>query len=393
MHWHALPWIFGSIALLASLFWCGMRLLGAVSLARVSHLALSPLPDLPLPRLSIVIAARDEADTLEPALRSLLAQDYPGLELVLVDDRSADGTGALMDKLAAADPRLTVVHVTELPAGWLGKVNALRRGYERSRGEYVLFTDADIHYAPGALRAALALAAAEKLDHLALLPRLACRGFIHRAFMQAATLSLIRLTGGKRGLTASKRPLGIGAFNLVQRAAFDATEGFEWFRLEVADDMALGLLMGHAGLRSGFAYAEGAVEVLIYASVADTVKGVEKNFYGALGCYDPVRVAVMVALMPLIAVGPFLAFAPGLPPWLWLFAAAAFLSLIAEAWMGRRRFGFRFLPGLAAPAVDLISAYALARSAWLCERQGGIRWRGTLYPLADLRAARRVSLP
>ncbi|HSC47969.1 MAG TPA: glycosyltransferase family 2 protein [Gammaproteobacteria bacterium] len=394
MDWHAgLPWILAPLAILASLFWCFMRGIGALSLARLSHLKLSPLPDLPLPRLSIVIAALDEEETLEPALRSLLAQDYPGLEIVLVDDRSMDGTGAIMERLAAADPRLTVVHVKELPAGWLGKVNALREGFTRSHGEYVLFTDADIHYAPGALRAALALAAAERLDHLTLLPRLRIQGFAHRVFMQAATISIARFTGGRRGLTEPSLALGIGAFNLVRREAFAATEGFEWFRMDVVDDMALGRLMRRPGARCGFAYAEGALEVLIYPSVAATVRGVEKNFYGALARYSPARAAVTVACMLLIAVGPFLAFLPGMPAWLQLFPAAAILSLAAEAFAGWRRFDMHFLPGLLAPFADLIAAYALARSAWLCQRQGGIRWRGTLYPLEQLRAGRRVSFP
>jgi glycosyltransferase involved in cell wall biosynthesis len=394
MDGHAvLPWILGPIVMLVSLFWCFMRGIGALSLVRLSHLKLSPLPDVPLPRLSIVIAALDEAETLEPALHSLLAQDYPGLEIVLVNDRSTDATGAIMERIAAADPRLTVVHVAALPTGWLGKVNALREGFARSGGDYVLFTDADIHYAPGALRAALALAAVERLDHLTLLPQLRIQGFAHRVFMQAATISIARFTGGRRGLTQASLALGVGAFNLVRREAFAATEGFEWFRMEVVDDMALGRLMRRPGARCGFAYAEGALEVLIYPSIAATVRGVEKNFYGALGRYSPVRAAAVVVSMLLIAAGPFLAFLPGMPVWLWLFPAAAVLSLAAEAFAGWRRFGMHFLPGLLAPFADLIAAYALARSAWLCQRQGGIRWRGTLYPLAGLRAGRRVSFP
>jgi len=388
-----LAWTLASIVILASLGWCYLRGLGALGLARVPVLALAPLPAVPLPRLSVVIAALDEEETLEPALRSLLAQDYPGLEIVLVNDRSTDGTGALMEKIAAADPRVGVVHVSELPTGWLGKVNALREGHARCQGEYLLFTDADIHFAPGALRAALALAVAERLDHLALLPRLRCKGLMHSAFMQAASISFVRFSGAWRGLAGSKRPIGVGAFNLVRRDAFAATEGFEWFCMEVVDDVALGALMRRSGGRCGFAYAPALLDVLIYPSIAATVRGVEKNLYSVIGRYSPVRVGLTLVAMLLIAFGPALVFALPGPSWLGLFPAAALVALVIEAGVARRRFGWSFPAGLLAPATDLVAAYALLQSAWACHRQGGIRWRGTLYPLAGLRAGRRVSFP
>ena len=127
-----------------------LLLYGAVMLVRrCPQLGQLYSPDPPSwPALSVVVPARDEARTIEPALASLLAQDYPGLEVVLVDDRSTDGTSAIIDRLAASNPQIAAVHVRELPAGWLGKVHALQRGFERARGDFVLFTDADIHFAP-----------------------------------------------------------------------------------------------------------------------------------------------------------------------------------------------------------------------------------------------------
>ena len=121
-------------------------------------------------RVSVIVPARDEAGTIEAAAATLMAQDYPNLQIVFVDDRSGDGTGAMMDRLAANDSRVTVVHVEELPEGWLGKVHALAAGWAASDGEYVLLTDADVHFAPGALRAAVTAAADGGLDHLAACP-------------------------------------------------------------------------------------------------------------------------------------------------------------------------------------------------------------------------------
>jgi glycosyltransferase involved in cell wall biosynthesis len=128
-------------------------------------------------------AARDEAATLETTVRGLLAQDYPGLEVVVVDDRSSDGTGAIADRLAAADPRVTAVHVRELAAGWLGKVHALARGLEQARGALVLFTDADITFAPGALARAVGWMEARGL------------GLEKNAFAQGARFSAWRTLG------------------------------------------------------------------------------------------------------------------------------------------------------------------------------------------------------
>jgi hypothetical protein len=382
-----------AIGILACLGWMHMRLMGALGLARVPLLPLGPVPGVRLPRLSVVIPALDEADTLEPALRSLLAQDYPDIEVVLVDDRSTDGTGALMDRIAAGDPRVRVVHVTRLPAGWLGKVNALRLGYGQTTGEYVLFTDADIHYAPGALRTALGLAMAERLDFLTLLPRLLHDGFFHGAFMQAAATSFVRFSGAWRGLADSPHPIGIGAFNLVRRAAFGATEGFTWFRMEVVDDVALGALMKRSGHRCGFAYAPSVIELLMYPSIAAGVRGLEKNLYSIIGRYSPLRTSLTVAAIVFIPFGPLLVFTVPGHPWLMLFPALALLSLLIEALTARLRLGWPLVPGLLAPLTDFLAAYALGMSAWACHRQGGIRWRGTLYPLAALRAGRRVSFP
>ena len=125
-----------------------------------------------LPSLSIVVPARDEAASIGRALGSLLAQDYPDLEVIAVDDRSADGTGDVLREVAAREPRLAVLRVDDLPAGWLGKNHALWRGAQRSSGQWLLFTDADVVFAPGALRRALAYAVDQGLDHLTLAPRL-----------------------------------------------------------------------------------------------------------------------------------------------------------------------------------------------------------------------------
>lgn len=124
------------------------------------------------PRLSIIVPGCNEGDRMEAAARTLLAQDYPNLQIVLVDDRSGDQTGRIVDRLASEDPRVVAIHVTELPDGWLGKVHALNTGLAVCSGRFVLLTDADVHFEAGTLRKAVALCVSEGLDHLAAMPDL-----------------------------------------------------------------------------------------------------------------------------------------------------------------------------------------------------------------------------
>ena len=158
------------------------------------------------PTLSVVVAACNEADRIEAAARTLLEEDYPDLEIILVDDRSADSTGEILDRLAADDDRAKVLHITDLPDGWLGKVHALRCGLEASRGDFVLFTDADVHFAPGALRKAVAWCEDQGLDHLAAFPTLR---------MPPATQNGISITSETRRTqsTSTLRPSGLAVMS------------------------------------------------------------------------------------------------------------------------------------------------------------------------------------
>ena len=124
------------------------------------------------PTVSMVVPARDEGLHVEEALRSKLACGYPSLQIVAVDDRSRDDTGAVFDRLAAADPRVTAVHLRELPDGWLGKLHAMAQGTARATGEWVLFSDADVHIEPGALEKIVAWAEAGQIDFVAVFPRM-----------------------------------------------------------------------------------------------------------------------------------------------------------------------------------------------------------------------------
>lgn len=387
-------WGLGGLGGLAALGWCALHTMGTLALSRVPRLSLSKESQSEqLPSLSVVVAACNEVETIEAALRSLLGQDYPDFEVVIVDDRSTDGTGDLVERIARSNERVTAIHVTELPSGWLGKVNALRRGMEVASGHYVLFTDADVHFSPDSLRAAMLLAVAEELDHLTLLPHLQGSSLLHGALMQAFFVGYVRRTAGRPGLVTRKTPFGYGAFNLVRRKAFERTDGFEWFRMEVLDDLALGALMVKSGMRSGFAVAPDALRILWYPGLSAALRGFEKNMFGGLAGYRLGRLLGFAIGSVFLGVGPLLVFFQTGAPYLWLLPGVAFLCLFAEAVAARVRFGMPLTPSLMAPVTHILAAYAMIRGGLACTRRGGILWRGTLYPIDELRAGRRVSFP
>ncbi|MGB7172002.1 MAG: glycosyltransferase family 2 protein, partial [Candidatus Acidiferrales bacterium] len=161
-----------------ALFWIASTVITSRGMASIPSLTeIAPFAGPAFPRISILFAARDEAEKMPAALSSLLKLDYPNYEVIAVDDRSADATGKILDEFAARDARLKVIHVEELPKGWLGKPHALAEAYEKASGEWLVFTDADVQFAPDLLRRALACVERAGADHLTLLVRLDLRGF------------------------------------------------------------------------------------------------------------------------------------------------------------------------------------------------------------------------
>ena len=388
-----LAWVVFAWAATASLVWCAVCLRNALPLRRLRLLAEERADRTSWPTLSIVIAACDEEGTMEAALQSLRAEDYPGLEIVVVDDRSTDATGAILDRVAAEDPRVRAVHVRDLPSGWLGKVHALDLGVRHAQGEWLLFTDADVHFTRGALRKAIARCEAEALDHLAVLPEVRTHSLWEEIVLLAVGEMFVRITRAAHiGGPNPDAYTGIGAFNLVRRAALDRTEGFPWLRMEVVDDVGLGLLLRRAGARAGFAIGTGEVALEWYPSLGAMARGLEKNMFGMYARYQyGTAVATLVATW-LVLFGPAVALVQRAVPGEWMLGVAAYASMAAYALALARKVRRPVLPFLMLPLGHLVVPLILMRSALACWSHGGVVWRGTTYPLAELRAAQRVHL-
>lgn len=364
------------LALLATLAW----VLVAVNQVRaVLRLGLLPMEvSAELPTLSVVIPACNEQATLVPALQSLLAVDYPDLEIVLVNDRSSDATGDLMESLAAGDERVRVVHVTELPPHWLGKTHAMQVASRAAGGEWLLFTDADVHFEPDALKRAVSLALQRELDHLSMGPEMVCGTFWEKIFVAFfCTAFFFRY---RPDLVERPGPyyVGVGAFNLVRADVYHQLGGHSALAMQVLDDMELGRLFKWRGYRQGFVGAGPAVRVRWGVGLRGQVQVLEKNAFGGLG-YSP-AFAVLAASITLVgSLAPLWLLGCGYLGW----GLLGLLCMQVCTWVlgGPRWVGLFF------PLAGVVLSYTMLRSCWLGMRRGGIVWRGTFYSLAELRAA------
>ena len=210
------------------------------------------------PTVSIVIPARNEERNLEQALESVLALDYPDLEIIVVNDRSTDGTGEILEKMAKQDARLTVVTMASLPADWIGKPYALHRGALEAQGEFILFTDADIVFHPFALGKAMAHVQAHRFDHVTLIPEGTMPGFFLRTL--AATFGIFMFLLFKPWKARNPRSrcyMGIGAFNLIRTSAYRAMDGHQPVALRPDDDLKFAKLVKDHGYRQDVLNGEG----------------------------------------------------------------------------------------------------------------------------------------
>jgi hypothetical protein len=378
------------------LVWSIAALLAFAAVVLAGYLGarrLTSLVDVPpwkgphFPKISIVVAARDEAKKVEQAARSLLALDWPDLEIVVVDDRSTDGTGEILDRLARANPRLRVVHVTELPPGWLGKNHALHLGAGSAQGGWILFTDGDVLFHPDTLRQAVAYANAHQLDHLTIGPEAPVDGLLLQAAIAGFGVFFSLFTRAwKVRDPKSSAHVGVGAFNLVRRAAFVRAGGFTKLPLRPDDDLKLAKVLKMTGSAQDIVMGRGRLSVEWYGSLREMVHGLEKNAFAALEYSVPVTVAAAL-LSAVLFVFPLFgaAFSDGAARV--LFTATYVLQALATA-ESARRLGLDPWLGPMFPFAAGLMVYVVLRSMVITLRQGGIRWRGTFYPLEQLKKNR-----
>jgi glycosyltransferase involved in cell wall biosynthesis len=336
------------------------------------------------PVVSVVVPARDEGQKIEQALSSLLAIDYPILEIIAIDDRSQDTTGEVMDRLAARDARLRVIHVTKLPAGWLGKNHAMHRGAQAARGEWLLFTDGDVLFAPETLRLAISYAEQHRIDHLCMNPGLVSGGYWEDAL--TTCFGMLFFTAFQVWLISTRWTgayCGVGAFNLVRAAVYADVGGFERLRMDVLDDVYLGRIVKRAGYRQQLLVGDDLIRVRWQGSFRGVIRGLEKNSFASLH-YSIRELISSTLLLSILCFTPYAGLFFWQQPAAWgLVGSVALMHATYGYIAARSGNGLRVAPAL--PVMLLTFIYVLWRSAVITLRQRGVRWRDTFYPLDELR--------
>jgi len=337
------------------------------------------------PKVSIIVPARNEEHTIEPAMRSLMAADYPRLEVIAVNDRSTDQTGRVLDELAAGNPqRLIVLHVKELPEGWLGKTHAMWLAAGQASGEWLLFTDADVHQSTDVLRRAIAYAERSGTDHLVVMPTMLTYNWGER--MMIALFQALFIFAQRPWKVADPKArdfIGVGAFNLVRRSAYDAIGGYDRFRLAIVDDMKLGEMVKKQGFASNCVFAKDGVRIHWAQGALGIVHNLVKNFFAAM-LYNVAIVLGAVLGLFLVFLGPWVGaiFAHG-------WARAGYLiSLLClfTIYVGMsKRSGVSPLYVFLHPVGTVLIAYTMLLSMAATLWRGGVLWRGTMYSLEELR--------
>lgn len=287
-------------------------------------------PPSPTPRLSIIVPARNEARNIGRCVQSILASTYPELELIVVDDHSADGTSQVARTAASGDPRFHILVNPALPDGWFGKQWACATGAAAATGELLLFTDADTWHAPElAVRAVNALQRS-RADLLSVAGRQETHSFWERLLQPQILWMLLARYGGTDAISHARRAEDVianGQFMLFTRETYDAVGGHASVRDKVAEDLALGQRVFRAKRRVVLVRGEEELSTHMYASLDELLRGWGKNVYaGGIDAMPGGRIGrllfpIVLLLVPLMNVVPVVAL------------GAALLGLLGAGWL------------------------------------------------------------
>jgi cellulose synthase/poly-beta-1,6-N-acetylglucosamine synthase-like glycosyltransferase len=379
-------WIAGcSLALV----WFSRLLEAAFGVPKVTDVALPEwnckLPQ--RPRVSIIVPARNEEEHIEQTLTQLLQLDYDNYEVISVDDRSTDRTGEVMDRVAStpgARDRLRVIHVSKLPPNWLGKAHAMWTGAGLASGEWLLFTDADVLFRADTLRRTLAYATTEGADHVVLFPEFVMHGPGER--MMIAFFQTLFLFGHRPWRVANPKTkdfMGVGAFNLIRCKVYAAVGTYEALRSEVLDDMKLGKVVKTAGYAQRNVFGRGLLSIRWAKGAMGVVDNLTKNMFAVMSFqwWRALASALGLVFLNLLPfAGVVLAHGWARAPY------AVALAAMFGIYIGMSRMSD--IPAyyiLLHPASSAVFVYIMLRSMTLTLSRGGVVWRGTFYPLEELR--------
>jgi len=355
-----------------------VNMIHLVQVERVS----GPLAQTPL--VSVCVPARNEERDIEACLVSLLGQDYPEYEVVVVDDNSTDRTWAIIQRLAANEPRLVPVRGRALPAGWYGKPFALHQAVERARGDLLVFTDADPVFQPCALTSAVYTLQARKVDLLSLMPAAVFGSFWERA-VQPVIFGFIAAKTRFKKVNSEAHPgeaMGFGAFIMIRREIYRRIGGHERLRQAILEDIGLARLAKSEGARLLVADAKPLFSIRMYHSLGEIWNGWRKNVFLAFR-RSILRTLYYAGALVCFLFTPYLVaayhWAAG-SPWAWQALAWGGLGLVWAAGAGLcRELRLSAWNQFLFPLGAWVAAGVMLNSMLHILTTGGSKWRGRTY--------------
>lgn len=355
---------------------------GVRSMTHISEI--SPVDQSEGPLVSVIIPACNEEEQIEAVISALGLQDYKNVEIIAVNDRSTDGTGVILDRLKIAMSNLSVIHISDLPSGWLGKTHAMHVSAGVARGTYLLFTDGDVVLAPSTISRAVYRMQSKQLDHLTLLFENISKSWLLNSMVLDAGINLLQFLRVWRAKdTRSPHFVGVGAFNMVSRKMYTAVGGHTSFKTHPIDDIMLGKVIKRSGGAQECLLGHGMVTLPWYASVGDMVNGLMKNCLGVIN-YRFSLLPLLLLTMIVLNIMPFWAFILCDGVTRIIFALILIVKLLPSL-MGARLLGLSVWCSLGTLISPYILLYTLQRAAYRIWRDGGIYWRSTFYPLSYLK--------
>lgn len=333
--------------------------------------------------VTVVIAALNEADTIEPCLQSLQNQTLHSIEVILINDRSTDTTGKIMQKYCDSNSSWKYVEVETLPDGWLGKTHALHQGAAISESKYLLFTDADVLFAEDCIERAVKLADDENIAHLSLGPRFIAQSKLLQAMLLYFGILILRLLKPSKMHKRKNSYVGVGAFNLVKRKDYDELGGHKSLRLCVLDDIMLAKMFSKAGLKQKFVEAKEYLSIAWYSSVRKMIHGLQKNSFAALRYSWLKLLAIYIFNLSVHTIPYFLLFIVEGQAQLLLAAGLTSTHLLFA--LSAIKLGYSPLLSLLYAPAGLLLGWTQLRSGIVTTLKGSVSWRDTSYPVSTLK--------
>lgn len=352
------------------------------------------------PIVSVVIAAKDEGKHIEKTIQQLWKQTYKNVEIIFVNDRSCDETGIIMEKLKEQLKKeqgqvcYQTLHIEELPSGWLGKNHALYQGYLASRGEYLIFSDADIIFHENTISKVMKYVTTHQVEHLAMTPRFVCSSLVLKSFIHLFMVTFnILLTPWKVFEKGEKgKGVGVGAFNLIKKSVYEKLGTHQSFPMEPVDDITLGKRAHEVTDNQHFVIGKEWIEVEWYPNLKEAINGFKKNFFVAFD-YKISNIIGFSIFLFLIGIYPFMGilFFKNIN---WFISVLSWLLLGFLYLYNVRKVSFlslrTVLEIILLPFTILFYIYMMCLSAYTTLKNGGIYWRGTFYSIVELKEKNNI---